>query len=316
MTRSIRAFGKARLLEATCFLQRDHLPLRVPPATDNASSSTAESAAWSDPQLADPHGQVDKPGRVRRMFAAIAPSYDLNNRVHSLWMDQSWRRAAVRAADMQPTDTVLDVACGTGDLTLAFAKRLKQLNGARAGEPDRAGPDDAPTAPPRVLGLDFTYEMLPLARRKAASAPGGDACVWLNGDAMQLPLADASVDVVSIAFGIRNVADPAVAIGEFHRVLRPGGRLVILEFSLPTNRILRGIYNFYFTQVLPRTATLIARDRSGAYRYLPRSVNTFIDREKMVALMSGAGFSDVTVKALTFGIAVVYRGVKRESRTR
>jgi len=246
------------------------------------------------------------------MFAAIAPSYDLNNRVHSLWMDQSWRRAAVRAADLQPTDTVLDVACGTGDLTLAFAKRVHQLEGDASphSEPDRAGPDGTPSHPPRVLGLDFTYEMLPLARRKAASAVGGDTCAWLNGDAMQLPLPDASVDVVSIAFGIRNVADPAVAIGEFHRVLRPGGRLIILEFSLPTNRMLRGLYNFYFTQVLPRTATLIARDRSGAYKYLPRSVNTFIDRKKMGALMADAGFGQVTVKPLTFGIAVVYRGVK------
>jgi demethylmenaquinone methyltransferase/2-methoxy-6-polyprenyl-1,4-benzoquinol methylase len=127
---------------------------------------------------------------------------------------------------------------------------------------------------------------------------------------MALPLPNVSVDVLSIAFGIRNVADPAKAIAEFFRVLRPGGRVIILEFSLPTNPVMRGLYNFYFKQILPRTATLIARDRSGAYKYLPQSVNTFIDRPAMVNLLEKAGFRDVVVKPLTMGIAVIYRGVK------
>jgi demethylmenaquinone methyltransferase/2-methoxy-6-polyprenyl-1,4-benzoquinol methylase len=131
------------------------------------------------------------------------------------------------------------------------------------------------------------------------------------GDAMRLPIADASVDVVSIAFGIRNVAQPERAVAEFYRVLRPGGRLVILEFSLPRNRVLRGLYNFYFKHIMPRTATLIARDKSGAYKYLPRSVNTFINRETLTAMMRDAGFTDLTQRPLTFGIAVIYRGVKR-----
>jgi demethylmenaquinone methyltransferase/2-methoxy-6-polyprenyl-1,4-benzoquinol methylase len=133
---------------------------------------------------------------------------------------------------------------------------------------------------------------------------------FINGDALALPLPDACAGVVSIAFGIRNVADPAAAVREFHRVLRPGGRLVILEFSLPTNPLLRGLYNFYFRKILPRTATWISRDKTGAYKYLPESVNTFITRDRMTEMMTAAGFQQVEQHPLTFGVCVCYRGVK------
>lgn len=243
--------------------------------------------AWSGENLDNPHAIADKADRVRRMFAEIAPSYDLNNRLHSLWRDQAWRRATVRAAHLKPTDVVLDVACGTGDLSMAFAD-----GGAR-----------------RVLGVDFTLPMLKIARQKA-DRHGNTQPRYHAGDAMRLPLADSSVDVVSIAFGIRNVADPRATIDELFRVVSPGGRVVILEFGMPTNRLMRGMYNMYFRHVLPRTATLIARDRSGAYRYLPQSVNTFLDRRAMADMMEAAGLRDVVILPLTFGIAAVYRGVK------
>ncbi|MEX2214214.1 MAG: bifunctional demethylmenaquinone methyltransferase/2-methoxy-6-polyprenyl-1,4-benzoquinol methylase UbiE [Phycisphaeraceae bacterium] len=262
--------------------------------------------AWTDEDLTkNPHAAADKARRVREMFASIAPSYDLNNRVHSLGRDQSWRRKAVKLAEVKDSDVVLDVACGTGDLSLAFTK---------AGAA-------------RVIGVDFTHEMLVVAETKGPRAKGqgpGESetqdtghrtqdtgPTYATGDAMRLPLPDACVDIVSIAFGIRNVTDPAKAVGEFLRVLRPGGRLIILEFSLPRNFLLRGMYNFYFKHIMPRTATWISRDKSGAYKYLPRSVNTFINRETMITMMNDAGFGEVMHKTLTFGIAVIYRGVKR-----
>lgn len=245
--------------------------------------------AWTDDDLRqNPHAAADKAARVQQMFSAIAESYDLNNRLHSLWRDQAWRRAAVKLCRVQPVDTVLDVACGTGDLSLAFAA----------------------AKPHRVIGVDFTHNMVRIAEHKRdhAALPV-TLCAFTDGDAMRLPIADQSVDIVSIAFGIRNVSNPAAAIAEFKRVLRPGGRLCILEFSLPTNPVLRWLYNFFFRHIMPRTATLIARDRSGAYKYLPQSVNTFLGRQQMVDMMTGAGFTSVTQKPMTFGIAIAYLGL-------
>ena len=274
------------------------------------------SPQWDAQSLKNPHAVVDKRGRVQRMFAAIAPSYDLNNRLHSLGMDQRWRRRTVKLARLDPGDTIVDVACGTGDLTLKFAQGLCDVTNAGQSPRYRIMPP-----PDRVMGIDFTYEMLPIARAKAAARPAaragggeftlGQITQYICGDATALPRDDGSADVVSIAFGIRNVADPAAAIAEFYRVLRPGGRLLILEFSLPTHPILRGLYNFYFRKILPRTATLISGDTSGAYKYLPESVNTFIGRQQMIQMMENAGFEQVEQHAMTFGVCICYRGVKR-----
>lgn len=225
------------------------------------------------------------------MFAAIARSYDLNNRVHSLWRDQAWRRFAVRQAGVGPGEVVVDVACGTGDLSEAFARSPAQ----------------------RVIGVDFTPQMLEIAERKrTALAPQiGAKISYREGDAQTLELPDASADVVSIAFGIRNVAQPERAIREFARILRPGGRLVILEFDRPRWALARWLNDFYCGWLMPRTATFISGDRSGAYRYLPKSVGTFMSREQLCALLRQSGFAEVGVRSLTLGICACYRAVRR-----
>jgi len=226
------------------------------------------------------------------MFAAIARSYDLNNRVHSLWRDQAWRRFAVRAAEIRASDRVLDVACGTGDLTQAFAR-----SGAA-----------------QVVGLDFTVEMLEIAGVKRDHLPReqADRIAYMQGDAMALPFGDAEFDVVSIAFGIRNVQRPADAISEFARVLRPGGRLIVLEFDTPRLAPVRLFNRFYAGWLMPRTATLVARDRSGAYRYLPRSVGSFMSRDEVAAQLEASGLERVTAKPLSLGICVCYRGFRAD----
>jgi demethylmenaquinone methyltransferase/2-methoxy-6-polyprenyl-1,4-benzoquinol methylase len=251
------------------------------------------SDVWDESLLNNPHAVSDKRRRVQKMFAAIAPSYDLNNRLHSFWMDQSWRRRAVKLAELKPGNRVVDVACGTGDLTLAF------LDGLGGGQLPAGS----------VIGIDFTHEMLPIAVSKSKTK-GVRTLYFVTGDAQSLPLPDACCDVVSIAFGIRNVVDPSAAIREFHRVLKPGGRAIILEFSIPTNPFFRALYNFYFRQVLPRSATLISGDKTGAYKYLPISVRTFIDRETMVKMMRDSGFQNVQQFPFTMGICICYRGIK------
>lgn len=249
-----------------------------------AEATELAEPAWSKERLNDPHAVADKRRRVQDMFAAIARSYDLNNRIHSFGRDQAWRDAAVAMAAVRRSDAVADVACGTGDLALKFAAAT-----------------DGP-----VVGVDFTLPMLPLA----ATKDRGHGVAWVNGDAQALPLADASVDVVSIAFGLRNVADPAAAVAEFHRVLRPGGRLVVLEFTVPRNPLARWGSRFYTDWLMPRTATLISGDRSGAYRYLPRSVATFLDRAGVERVMREAGFDGVRSRSLTMGVAACYVGVR------
>lgn len=260
--------------------------MKSPEADAHPPGDPGPGAVWSDRDLASPHADSDKHDKVRRMFAAIAGTYDLNNRVHSLWRDQAWRRCAVRAAHVLPGDVVLDCACGTGDLTEAFA---------RAGAL-------------RVVGLDFTQEMLDVASRRRDALPPDfrDRISYVKADAQSLPFDDASFDVVSIAFGIRNVVDPARAVREFRRVLRPGGRVVILEFGQPALAPVRWFNGLYCKRIMPRTATLISGDRSGAYRYLPASVETFLSRPQMEQMLRGAGLTDVQSRPLTMGICVCY----------
>ena len=258
----------------------------------------ADPPAWSESDLRhDPHATEDKAERVRAMFTAIARRYDLNNRLHSFGRDQAWRRRVVRLAELRPGDRILDVACGTGDLTAAFVKE-----GRRVGVRE-------------VIGTDFTPAMLDLARAKAErvetphESQAAPILRYESGDAMDLNYDDASFDVLSIAFGIRNVADPMQALREFRRVLAPGGRLLILEFSTPRNPFVRFGNRIYCHHIMPWTATLIARDRSGAYRYLPRSVDTFMEPDAIRTALTQVGFTDITLTPMTFGVCTCYRAV-------
>ncbi len=259
----------------------------------NQSDSTTERPAWDETTLrSDPHSDPEKAVRVQRMFGAVARRYDLNNRLHSLGRDQAWRKRAVAIAQLGAEDDVLDVACGTGDLTEAFAKA-----GARS-----------------VTGIDFTPEMLDIARLKAVRKKYRKRSAikpeYHSGDAMSLEFPDDSFDVVSIAFGIRNVTEPPRAIQEFFRVLRPGGRLVILEFCEPTFAPMRLFNGFYCKKIMPLTASVVAGDRSGAYKYLPRSVETFEDPAQLAHSVAEAGFSKIRQERLTMGICAITSGHK------
>lgn len=255
-----------------------------------AEFSTAphpEDAPWDARTLRDPHAQQDKSRRVEAMFDAIAPTYEKVNAIASLGQDARWRRIAISAAAVQPTDVVLDLCCGTGDMVRAFAA--------------------LPNPPARIFGVDFSAQML----AAGAYEPGAAPIQLVRADALRLPLSDATVDVVTCAFGVRNFQDLDAGLREIRRILRPGGRVVILEFAPPTNPLIRAGYSLYTNFVLPRLGMLIARDRANAYRYLPRSIQTFATRKEMAAQVAGAGFSDVTTRGLNLGTVVIYRGVVR-----
>jgi demethylmenaquinone methyltransferase/2-methoxy-6-polyprenyl-1,4-benzoquinol methylase len=219
------------------------------------------------------------------MFDAIAPTYELINRLASAGRDAVWRREMVRLAGIRPGDTLLDVACGTGDVCRAFAA-------ARPG-------------PAQFVGADFAIRMLGLAQRRSSGA-----IRWCQADASSLPFADKSFSLVTCAFGIRNFQKLDCGLREMWRVLRPGGRAIILEFSMPSMPVLRGLYRLYFNRVMPIAATVLSRDRSGAYRYLPRSVLCFHDRAGIVSSLRQVGFAEVGVFPLTLGIVAIYRAFK------
>ena len=221
------------------------------------------------------------------MFGAIAHAYDLNNRLHSFGLDQRWRRRTVLEVmhrlgrrDLRGV-RVLDVACGTGDLSEAFAE-----------------------AGALVTGVDYTPRMLELARHKAqhrAWPRGTVAPGFLHGDATDLDQRKRSFDAVTIAFGLRNVGDVPAAMGEFRRVLRPGGVLAVLEFDRPSFAPARWFHRLWTEIVMPRTATWIARDRSGAYHYLPRSVDTFLTPEGIAGEAVRACLHDPRIRRMTMG---------------
>lgn len=242
-----------------------------------------------------PAKSVDKSGeRVRRMFGEIAPRYDLLNHLLSGGIDVYWRWRTVRAVPPTGEFPILDVCTGTGDLALAFAR-------AAQGAP--------------VVGADFTHEMLVRADAKQTAARRGSPIRFLEADAQQLPFGDDQFQIVSVAFGLRNVADTRAGLREMSRVCRPGGRVVILEFSTPRNRAFGAAYRWYFRHVLPRIGQLLARNRESAYSYLPQSVSEFPDGPKLAAIMQECGLCEVSFRPLTCGIATLYIGRKADVPT-
>lgn len=237
------------------------------------------------PRTEDEALRAREPDRIARMFDAIAPRYDLLNRVLSAGLDQRWRARAIRALALRPSDVLIDVCTGTADVALA-ASALS-------------------TPPGRIVGLDFSGEMLRLAAAKRAQQGVAGRLLLAQADATRLPLPDASVDAATVAFGIRNVQDTAAACRELARVIRPGGRLAILEFGLPRSPSVRRLYWWYAERVLPRVGRLVSRHRS-AYAYLPESVTMFPPPEEFGQRLQDAGFPHVVVHPLTLGIVHLY----------
>jgi demethylmenaquinone methyltransferase/2-methoxy-6-polyprenyl-1,4-benzoquinol methylase len=249
---------------------------------------------------AKPEGVTDEASAARavqQMFDSIAPRYDLLNHVLSANIDRIWWARTARRFDAvlrNPDAAVLDICCGTGDMTMALLKRR-------------------PVGAKPIVAADFSRGMLSRGVRKFAPPSLGGSrpeslpyAVPLEADALHLPLEDASLDLIVTAFGFRNLANYAAGLAEFHRVLKPGGQLGILEFSEPGGLLGKG-YAFYFHHVLPAIGRLIC-GKNGPYNYLPASVGRFPAPPQMLELMRAAGYADSTWKPYTFGIAGLYTG--------
>ena len=229
-----------------------------------------------------------KKEEVREMFDNIAPKYDLLNHTLSMSIDRVWRRRVVGEVRRAKPGRILDVATGTGDLAIAMARRIRDV---------------------QVLGVDLSEQMLAVARRKI-EARGLDGRIVLDrGDAERLAVADTSVDVATVAFGVRNFGDLGAGLRELARTIKPGGKVVILEFSRPRNRAFRALYEFYSYKILPRIGGLVSRDKR-AYEYLPASVGEFPAPEEFMGMMARAGFRNCRARSQSFGIAQIYIGEK------
>jgi len=234
---------------------------------------------------------VDKSApRVRRMFGEIAGRYDFLNHLLSLNIDRYWRWQAVRRVPPDRATKILDICTGTGDLALAYHR-------ATAGKV-------------LIVAVDFCHEMLAIGRQKGLKAGANGALAFVEADALQIPLPDNQFDIVSVAFGLRNVADTGAGLAEMVRVCAPGGRVAVLEFSSPQWQPFKGVYGWYFRHVLPRIGQLLARNAHSAYSYLPESVQEFPQGEQLAERMRAAGLSAVWYQGLTLGVATLYVGVK------
>jgi demethylmenaquinone methyltransferase / 2-methoxy-6-polyprenyl-1,4-benzoquinol methylase len=243
--------------------------------------------------IAQGPGAIRPRDDVKAMFDRIVPHYDLMNRVMTGGRDVAWRKLAVREAfrhHAHSQSNVLDIATGTGDLAMALR--------------------DAGAA--HVTGLDFSAAMLAEAARKDAQVPAGHHIAWVEGDAMALPIEDASFDAVTVGFGLRNLPDYGAALREIWRVLRPGGTFVCLETTPLTQPVLRSAFDWYFSRVVPLVGGLLSGDRD-AYAYLPASAAAFPDAEALGRLMIEAGFRNVRYLRLGMGTVAIHVGRKPDA---
>tara|TARA_B100000929_G_scaffold123158_1_gene97544 strand:- start:15 stop:737 length:723 start_codon:yes stop_codon:yes gene_type:complete len=226
--------------------------------------------------------------QTREMFTSIAPRYDFLNRLLSVGQDKYWRQRAIDLLDPMENERILDVATGTGDMVIEVAKRNLSV---------------------QIFGIDFSQRMLDLGRIKIAQNGYNQAVSLQIGSGECLPFADESFDGVICAFGIRNFADVQLGLREFFRVLKPGGRVVVLEFSIPQNQFLKTAYEWYFNLILPKIGNIIS-GHSNAYSYLPESVANFPSQKKFIKWIEKIGFKKVSFSELTFGIVSIHRGYK------
>jgi len=233
----------------------------------------------------------EKVRMVRGVFDSVASSYDVMNDLMSVGVHRVWKDIAAAKLNARPGEVILDVAGGTGDMSRRYSKM------ARAAQERRGGKDA------QVIVLDYNAEMILAGVHKG----GEPEMIWTVGDAMNLPLPDASVDAYSISFGIRNVADIPVALREARRVLKPGGRFMCLEFSRPTTSAMRKAYDLWSFHAIPRIGQLVAKDRDS-YQYLVESIRRFPDQNTFKAMIEDAGFSRVSVTNLTGGVAAIHHG--------
>lgn len=230
-----------------------------------------------------------KTEKIRDLFNSIAEDYDKLNHILSLGVDRTWRKRAIKCIAEDKPQRILDIACGTGDFSLEIARRTNPET--------------------MIVGLDLSEGMLEVMDRKVAEAGLSGRISTRQGNSEAMDFADDSFDRVTIAFGIRNFENRETALKEILRILKPGGRLVILELSVPSNTVLRWFYNLYFTKVLPWIGGAVSGDKA-AYSYLPASVIQFPGKEEWMATMSSCGYKEVRHKAFTFGICRMYTGEK------
>ena len=232
--------------------------------------------------------EAEKAGRVRGVFGSVASKYDVMNDAMSFGIHRIWKDAMMDWLAPRPGQRLLDVAGGTGDISFRFL--------------DRAGQGHATV-------LDLTEPMLVEGRKRAEAASMAGSLDWVVGDAMALPFADNSFDVYTISFGIRNVTRPQEALNEAYRVLKPGGRLMVLEFSQIPNDLMQKVYDLYSFNIIPQMGKLIANDRDS-YQYLVESIRKFPDQETFLQMVKGAGFEQAKYRNLTMGIACLHSGWK------